>query len=750
MQKLFCFCSVMLLFIYSQKALSQHSDFDMASRFLLGENQSSVSHSPDRQSGRVLTYTAKKLLVINLSPFRTEYEFDAPPETRIDCARFKNNDISIILIHLSNGTVMGISHDPKLGWKDAKTLATTGFSSVQKIIGDAVYILNQGKVYASWDTAKTWKIDSINIGTQYVQDVTVDTNNYGWVITQSRNLYFQHPDSNIWRKDTSFKTTGFPQAIFVDRRGRMFISTTAAASRVWMSTDGGLHWNNTSTGITETIASFGDDLLGNVYAVGTGSQAYRLSNLTPPWISIGDSIAAQAYLPSNSKIINSISGDSILYAATKYGMFQSTDSGATWKHSPNALQVSAHNFYTGVVKGGNYYFISTNLGIYRVASGDSTWKKVFPKQGFIWGVNVLTSDSVGNVYSNLPFKTGPSTSIFYTVKSTDHGDTWIPDTAGFAALGINSGTQSFDFFVDKQGVQYLGGNARVYSKKNGKPWKIDTVGLGLKTDEYIADVSLNNKKGVTYIGRRAGSFPTYTFVMYQRADGDSVWHVINTSTLSTAEARLFSDPNGNVIVRTLSGSYKIWKYDGVNWKEIPLPTGLGTSPFAQKLTVDQSGVLWGSFFGSGINQGIFFSSNNGTNWNYTGLKKMGINFLSAVGDTVYAVTFIDGIFGFTTASKPTSFPFQEPTSAAVYELYQNYPNPFNPVTTIQFTLQDAGIATLKVFDILGREVTTLLNEERTAGIHSIPFDASSLSSGVYFYTLKSGNYSASKKLLLMK
>ncbi|MFA5834457.1 MAG: T9SS type A sorting domain-containing protein [Bacteroidota bacterium] len=645
---------------------------------------------------------------------------------------------------------MGISHDPKLGWKDAKTLAATGFSSVQKIIGDAVYILNQGKVYASWDTAKTWKIDTINIGTQYVQDVTVDTNNYGWVITQSRNLYSQHPDSNIWRKDTSFKTTGFPQAIFVDRRGRMFISTTAAASRVWMSTDGGLHWNNTSTGITETIASFGDDLLGNVYAVGTGSQAYRLSNLTPPWISIGDSIAALAYLPSNSKIINSISGDSILYAATKYGMFQSTDSGATWKHSLNALQVPAHNFYTGVVKGGNYYFISTNLGIYRVASGDSTWKKVFPKQGFIWGVNVLTSDSAGNVYSNLPFKTGPSTSIFYTVKSTDHGDTWIPDTAGFAALGIKSGTQSFDFFVDKQGVQYLGGNARVYSKKNGKPWKIDTVGLGLKTDEYIADVSLNNKKGVTYIGRRAGSFPTYTFVMYQRADGDSVWHVINTSTLSTAEARLFSDPNGNVIVRTLSGSYKIWKYDGVNWKEIPLPTGLGTSPFAQKLTVDQSGVLWGSFFGSGINQGIFFSSNNGTNWNYTGLKKMGINFLSAVGDAVYVVTFIDGIFGFTTLSKPTSFSFQEPTRATLYELYQNYPNPFNPSTTIRYSIPASGFTTLKVYDVLGREVAVLFNEEQQEGFHSAQFDGSKLSTGVYIYTLKAGSYSTSKKLLLIK
>jgi hypothetical protein len=83
-------------------------------------------------------------------------------------------------------------------------------------------------------------------------------------------------------------------------------------------------------------------------------------------------------------------------------------------------------------------------------------------------------------------------------------------------------------------------------------------------------------------------------------------------------------------------------------------------------------------------------------------------------------------------------------------LYQNYPNPFNPTTNIRFALPAASPVSVKVFDILGQEVATLVNEEMPAGEHSVTFDASSLSSGIYFYQLKAGNFVESKKLMLVK
>lgn len=85
-----------------------------------------------------------------------------------------------------------------------------------------------------------------------------------------------------------------------------------------------------------------------------------------------------------------------------------------------------------------------------------------------------------------------------------------------------------------------------------------------------------------------------------------------------------------------------------------------------------------------------------------------------------------------------------------YSLLQNYPNPFNPVTNISFSIPKNGLVTLKVYDILGSEVAELVNEVREAGNYSVTFNALDLPSGIYFYTLTTGNFNATKKLILLK
>ncbi|MBI1936518.1 MAG: T9SS type A sorting domain-containing protein [Ignavibacteriales bacterium] len=95
---------------------------------------------------------------------------------------------------------------------------------------------------------------------------------------------------------------------------------------------------------------------------------------------------------------------------------------------------------------------------------------------------------------------------------------------------------------------------------------------------------------------------------------------------------------------------------------------------------------------------------------------------------------------------------------ADFTLNQNYPNPFNPSTTISYTLPVSGYTTLKVYDILGREIATLVNELKQAGNYSVEFGtqlarqggSSELPSGIYFYKLESGNYTSTRKMILMK
>lgn len=85
-----------------------------------------------------------------------------------------------------------------------------------------------------------------------------------------------------------------------------------------------------------------------------------------------------------------------------------------------------------------------------------------------------------------------------------------------------------------------------------------------------------------------------------------------------------------------------------------------------------------------------------------------------------------------------------------FNLDQNYPNPFNPTTTISYNLPNSGITSLKIFDVLGKEVATLINEYQNQGNHSVNFDGSQLASGTYFYQLIFGNNIQTKKLLLLK
>ena len=100
---------------------------------------------------------------------------------------------------------------------------------------------------------------------------------------------------------------------------------------------------------------------------------------------------------------------------------------------------------------------------------------------------------------------------------------------------------------------------------------------------------------------------------------------------------------------------------------------------------------------------------------------------------------------------PTSVNREEGIVASDYSLSQNYPNPFNPSTKLKFTLKSAANVSLTVYDVLGKEVSTLAKGDYAAGSYDVNFNASSLSAGVYFYTLKTSNgVSMTKKMLLVK
>ena len=85
-----------------------------------------------------------------------------------------------------------------------------------------------------------------------------------------------------------------------------------------------------------------------------------------------------------------------------------------------------------------------------------------------------------------------------------------------------------------------------------------------------------------------------------------------------------------------------------------------------------------------------------------------------------------------------------------FALFQNYPNPFNPGTLISYQLPEKSFVLIRVYDLLGEELATLVNEEKSAGSYDVNFHAGKLSSGFYIYTIKAGNFTSTKKMMLMK
>jgi hypothetical protein len=206
-------------------------------------------------------------------------------------------------------------------------------------------------------------------------------------------------------------------------------------------------------------------------------------------------------------------------------------------------------------------------------------------------------------------------------------------------------------------------------------------------------------------------------------------------SMATLGSNVFAGMGSGVYLSTNNGAY--WTLQNIN--------GFGV----RSLFSYENNLFAGTYGG-----GVYFSSNNGTNWI---AKNQGFTTLPAVSCLLAANNYVfAGTFGVSIWRRIYSeiIGIQNISSEipAEYSLYQNYPNPFNPTTKIRFDVakETQDIASLRVYDILGLEAATLVNEKLSPGTYEVEWDASNFASGIYFYQLKTENFSATKKLILLK
>ena len=150
--------------------------------------------------------------------------------------------------------------------------------------------------------------------------------------------------------------------------------------------------------------------------------------------------------------------------------------------------------------------------------------------------------------------------------------------------------------------------------------------------------------------------------------------------------------------------------------------------------------------------GVLLSTDKGITWNEinTGLPDSIVRSLAICGSTLFAATDTSGLWRRPLAEIITSAQNTPAQISSQFILQQNYPNPFNPGTTLSFEIPSKAYVVLKVYDVIGREVATIVSEEMRAGAYSRRWNASGMSSGIYFYRLQAGSVSLTKKLILLR
>ncbi len=443
--------------------------------------------------------------------------------------------------------------------------------------------------------------------------------------------------------------------------------------------------------------------------------------------------------------------ENVVYAGTEAnGMFKTTDGGKTWARLRKGLKCTINQtgysqifdiavdtknpqiVYAAAVNGpgptGNVLYPSNSGGVYKSTDGGKTWRQKVRGFTNTYTIYVLIDSTntnrlyagLGGVKSTFPL----TRDIFYEggiLMSNDAGETWSP-------LNLPPGV-STNIFVDmvirgaQQNIIYASGQLHrddapvayglIKSLDGGATWRFANPP---GTTIYGFDVYKKNPN-IIY-----GHDDSPQRRAYKSIDGGATWAAVsNASFFGTIRIH----PRDSSIIFTTS-FHGIRKSTNSLLSSHTVYEDAGLASTQQMLDIEISesnpNVVWACAKGY-----FLYKSTNGGN---SFVK------ITAMRDSVY--------------QNPVAVKEETPMAPEQFKLGENYPNPFHPSTVISFQLPVSSHVTLKVFDVNGREVATLVDGNLAAGNHAVMFAPRGLAGGIYFYKITAGKFSQTRKLVLMR
>ena len=324
-------------------------------------------------------------------------------------------------------------------------------------------------------------------------------------------------------------------------------------------------------------------------------------------------------------------------------------------------------------------------------------------------------------------------------KTLDSGFTWFKLPVEGYFYFVNVSPLDGKIVMAQESIDPLLGEWRLFiSTDGGSAWYIQSISYG----GFLFNLQYHPAIPGKVYGRGGRDF-------YQSIDTGKTWTSILHVQEQTCTFAVKKTIPGTIYASARGLIYKTTD-DGQNWIEIGagLRAVLGNSYWIHNFVFDET--TQGRFY-VGLGSGLFLTENDGETWRKIHDREiyqvvgnnenpMHLYFITNAERTL--IRMLD-TFTVTGVNNPVNI---EPRN---YALEQNYPNPFNPSTTIRYQIPKDGLVTLKVYDVLGREVKTLVNSYQSAGEHFVKFDGRGLASGVYFYSLTAGDFSQTKKMILL-
>ncbi|MBW7873770.1 MAG: T9SS type A sorting domain-containing protein [Ignavibacteriales bacterium] len=659
-----------------------------------------------------------------------------------------SNDGQTILL-ASNGAYIRRSTDGGATWTNINHGGSLNYAigyNGSVIFVGGPFLPNEAQLYASTDFGATWTLKNSGI------------------------------DGRTTIRDIDF------------RNGAWFV--TGDSSRVYKSTNNGTSWtainylNPSQTWSTKYYAAdfspSGDSLmvvgdLGMIQSKfgGAATPTAHTKLLKPgTWQNIA--------VVDPSGLVIAV-GESSVPGTVSDQFARSTDGGNTWSIVPIANKTET--FYSVDMIDNNLGFASgTNSFVYKTTDGGASWNPV-ATSGLPAGATFIKIDFV-DANTGWVFAAEPNTLSNFIFKTTNGGANWVAQSHGVS--GANGQIYNAHMLNANDGyaVSY---QPKVFRTTNGgTTWTMQSISDNPTSRMY--DIKMADTANGFIVGNLER--------VYKTTDGGLNWNRIqinpgNTYTFYSVEVinpetvAVFGDFSVNYISTNggvtwtakntnadrINGSR--WAYDNTGNTYVLFAVGTKGSIQKNALSLVVVPVELAAFSASVTGNDVLLSWSTATELNNRGFdierkddsgNRTIVGFVGGNGTTTqvsnYAFTdkgVAEGKYSYRLKQSDYSGSFSysnivevEVGTPMTFALDQNYPNPFNPATTIAYRIPEASVVTLKVFDITGTEMATLVNTKQEAGSYTVNFDASKLASGMYIFTIKAGEFTATKKMMLLK